>query len=74
MAFFLSFLLSVALSVVAYLIMPKPKITSPEITNIDDPTADAGKPYPVAFGTITIKSVNCLWFGEKRYSKFKVKG
>ena len=73
MAFFLSFLFSLALTVVAYLIMPKPKQEQPEITNMDNPTSEAGIPLAVPFGTLTIKSLNCLWAGEKRYRKYKVK-
>lgn len=71
--FWLGLLLSFGLMVLAYLIMPKPKQTTPEVENMDNPTSEAGKPLPVAFGTITIKSLNCLWSGEKRYVKRKVK-
>lgn len=71
--FFLGLLLSFGLMVLAYLIMPKPKQTSPEVENMDNPTSEAGKPLPVPFGTITVKGLNCLWSGEKRYVKRKVK-
>lgn len=73
MAFFLSLIIALALMVVAYLIMPKPKASKNEIKDMDDPTAEAGKPLPVLFGTKTIKGLNVLWFGEKRYKKRKVK-
>lgn len=73
MAFFLQLIVGLALMVISYLIMPKPKSDSSAITEADDPTADAGRPIPVLFGTKTIKSPNCLWFGDKEYVKSKVK-
>lgn len=73
MGFFLGLIIALALMVVAYLIMPKPKQASPEVQDMDDPTAEAGRPIPVPFGTITIKGLNVLWFGEKRYQKRKIK-
>ena len=73
MAWFVQLLIGLALNIIAYLIMPKPKQTTPEIENMDNPTSEAGKPLPVPFGTITIKGLNCLWSGEKRYVKRKVK-
>jgi hypothetical protein len=73
MAFFLGLIIALALMVVAYLIMPKPKATKPEITDLENPTAEAGKPYPVLFGTKTIKGLNVLWYGEKSHRSRKVK-
>jgi hypothetical protein len=73
MGFFLGLIIALALMVVAYLIMPKPKQASPEVQDMDDPTAEAGRPIPVLFGTMTIKGLNVLWFGEKRYQKRKIK-
>lgn len=73
MAFFLNILLSLALMVVAYLIMPKIKQETPETKDLEDPTAEAGRPIPVLFGTVTVKGLNVLWFGEKSYLKRKVR-
>lgn len=62
---------AVALSII---FMPKPKRPRPDATkDIDDPVAEAGKPIPVVFGTITVKGLNVLWFGEKRTKTKKVK-
>jgi uncharacterized membrane protein len=36
------------------------------------PTVTAGDPIPVVFGTMTIKSPNILWYGEKGMEKKKV--
>mgnify|MGYP003505697074 CR=1 FL=1 len=65
MAFFLNILLSLVLMVVSYLLMPKVKQETPETKDLDDPTAEAGRPIPVLFGTVTVKGLNVLWFGEK---------
>lgn len=73
MAFFLNLLIALVLMVVAYLIMPKPKQKRPEVEDLDDPTAEAGKPLPVLFGTVTVKGLNVLWFGDKSFVRKKVK-
>ena len=68
-------LISIAIQIVAYIIMPKPKPPKPEAAqDLKNPTAEAGRPIPVAFGTLTIKGVNILWFGEKSIRTYKVKG
>lgn len=67
MAWFIPLLVSLALSVVSYLLTPKPKQPKPgAVKDLDDPTAEAGRPLPVVFGTVTVKGLNVLWFGEKR--------
>ena len=73
MGLFLQLIVGLVLMVISYLIMPKPKPDDSAITEADNPTADAGRPIPVLFGTKTIKSPNCLWFGDKQYVKRKVK-
>lgn len=64
--FFLPLLLGLGLSVVGYILMssikqPKP----PAARDQDSPTAEPGKPIPVIFGTMTVKGVNVLWYGQK---------
>lgn len=72
-AWFLPLLLAVAFTVVAYILMPKPKRTRPpEAQDLEEPTADAGRPIPVVFGTVTIKGLNVLWFGDKSRDSFEV--
>lgn len=73
MAFFLSLIIALALMIVAYLIMPKPKTDTGKTQDLENPTADAGKPIPELVGTMTIKGLNCLGFWEKSYQKKKVK-
>jgi len=66
--------ISLAIQVVAYIIMPKPKTPKPEAArDLESPTAEAGRPVPVVFGTVTVKGPNILWFGEKSIRTYKVK-
>lgn len=52
---------AVALSVASILMMPKPKTAKPAAaTQADAPTSEAGRPWPVAFGTILISETNVL--------------
>lgn len=56
------------------LLTPKPKKTKPDATkDLEDPTAEAGRPIPVVFGTITVKGLNVVWFGDKRSHTYKKK-
>lgn len=56
------------------LFMPKPKAPKPpEATDLENPVAEAGKPVPVVFGTVTVKGLNVLWFGDKHTYTKKVK-
>ncbi len=65
---------AIALSVLAYVLTPKPKAPQPDSTkDLNDPVAEAGMPIPVVFGTMTVKGLNCLWFGDKRRIRYKIK-
>lgn len=73
MAWIVSLLISIAISIVSYLIAPKPKRAKPEAAkDLEDPTAEAGRPVPVAFGSIMVKGGNVLWFGEKKIKTYQV--
>jgi hypothetical protein len=73
MAWWLSLLIGLALSVVSYLLAPKPKKAQPPPTTpLEDPTAEAGRPIPVLFGTHIFKDPNILWFGQKSAHTYEV--
>jgi hypothetical protein len=73
MPFWLLIALAVAVTALNYLLQPKPKARKPdETTDLEDPVAEAGKPIPVVFGTVTVKGLNVVWFGDKRTRTIKV--
>ena len=73
-AWFIVVAIAVAISALALVLMPRPKTPKPDAaTDLENPTAEAGKPLPVVFGTITVKGLNVLWFGEKAIVSKKVK-
>ncbi len=65
--FLMQLVIGVALQVIGYLLMPKPKSSrSEEVTDMENPTAEGGRPIPVVFGEIEVTGVNIIFFGEKR--------
>lgn len=71
--FLIQIVVSIALSYLAYLLAPKPKQPKPAAAaEMENPTADAGRPIPVVFGTVTIKGPNVLWYGEKTVKEYMV--
>lgn len=73
MSFLVMFVVSLALSFAAYMLAPKPKQPKFEAADLKNPTTSAGRPVPVIFGTVTLKSPNVLWYGEKSVKNYKVK-
>ena len=60
--------ISVVLSALSYVLRPKPRQRKPNFVSqeeLEDPTADVGRPIPVVFGTVTIKAPNVLFFADK---------
>lgn len=63
---FLQIGLAVAMLVVSYLLAPKPKGPKPpSVDEIDNPTAEAGKPIPKVFGSIMLTSPNLIMYADK---------
>lgn len=66
-------LVAMAISVIAYALMPKPKQAKPAaVQDMESPTASAGREIPVVFGRVTVKGVNLLWYGDKNYVEYEV--
>ena len=71
--FLIALLISVAINIVAYLIMPKPKQPKPDSArDFDNPTAEAGREIPKIFGTVIVKGPNVLDFGDKQIVTYEV--
>lgn len=73
MAIFVAIGVLVAGIAIAYLLRPKVPSRSDATKDLEDPTADAGRPIPVVFGTITVKGLNVLWFGDKSHRTYKTR-
>ena len=73
MAWFIPLLVGLVLNIAAYLLMPKPKAPKPEAAkDMDNPKAEAGRPVPVLWGTMTIKGLNIMWYGDKSKHEYEV--
>ena len=67
MPFLVNLLIGVALQIIGYMLAPKPpREQPPEAQDMENPTAEAGRPVPVVFGSVIITSPNYLWWGDKR--------
>lgn len=77
MVWFLTFLVQLAvgltLAVIAYVLAPKPKTGQSGATkDLENPTSEAGRPWPVVFGTMTVKGGNILAFSDKGKKDYNV--
>jgi hypothetical protein len=73
-AWFIVVAIAVAVAALSLVLMPKPKTHKPDaLSDYDNPTAEAGRPIPVPFGTITIKGLNNLGFWDKSVRTYKTK-
>lgn len=72
MAWWISLLLGLLFAVVSYLLAPKPKAPKPpEVEDLEDPTAEF-REIPIVFGTVVVKGVEVLWFGDKSHLEFEI--
>ncbi len=66
--------ISLALNVASYILAPKPKAARPDaVKDLEEPTAEAGRPIPVIFGTLELRSPNVLWYGDKSSRQYEIK-
>lgn len=73
MAWFIYLLVAIAFQVVAFLLRPKPKKQKPpQVQDLDNPVAERGKAIPVVFGTVIVKGLNVLWYGDKLKRSYKI--
>lgn len=62
-AFVVALLVSAASAAVSYAMLKAPKDVSNDSSK-DLPVAQDGKSIPVVFGTVKVKDVNILWYGD----------
>jgi hypothetical protein len=54
---------------------PKPPAPKPaELSDVDAPTAEEGRPIPVVFGAVLIRGANVVWYGDLEAEPIKKKG
>lgn len=59
-------LIGIAIQAVGYLLMPKAKSEKTEdVTDIESPTAEGGRPIPVVFGELTVSGINTIDYLDK---------
>ncbi|MGM0913767.1 MAG: hypothetical protein ACQEXC_00415 [Pseudomonadota bacterium] len=74
MGFLAAIAIAIILVMIAYALMPQPNTQKPDTArDLEMPTSDAGRPVPVVFGDITIKSPNCLWYGQAKTTQHEIK-
>jgi|TARA_R100000049_G_C1938444_1_gene82363 hypothetical protein len=72
--FLIQLAIGFALQVIGYLLMGKPRAEkSDAATDLENPTAEAGRPIPVPFGEVEITGLNIIYYGEKGTHSYKVK-
>lgn len=72
--FLIQLVIAIAVAVIAYALMPKPKAAKPPAAqDFESPTADAGRPVPVVFGTVTVKGMNILYYGDVQTVEYDYK-
>ncbi len=61
----------IVVAVIAHALQPKPPtppgMEAPTLGDMQVPTADKGRPIPVAFGTVLVKAPNVIWYGDFKY-------
>lgn len=73
MGFWVQLAIAVVLSVVSYMLTPKPKSSSVQTQDLREPTAEAGLPVPVVFGEVTVTRPNVLYYGDIGKRQYEVK-
>ena len=65
----------VVAALVSVALAPKPPAPKPaELSDLDAPTAEEGRPIPVVFGTVLITGPNVVWAGDLRVDPIQKKG
>jgi hypothetical protein len=60
---------------VQYALQPKtPQPQAAELKDFEAPTADEGRPVPVVFGSVMVRSANVVWYGDLKTTPIRSKG
>lgn len=70
----LQLVVGVALQTIGYLLTAKPKSEKiEEVTDMDSPTAEGGRPISVVFGELDVNSINVIDFLDKQTTTREIK-
>ena len=72
MPFLINIIVGLAMQILGYLIMPKPKQELPSESELDEPTVQS-KPMPRVWGSITVESPQIIGKWDKQLIKRKAK-
>lgn len=73
-AWVVALIVSTVLNVAAFIITPKPKAPKPSaVEDAKAPTADKGRPVPKVWGTVTVRGINVLWWGDRSKNSYMIK-
>lgn len=64
-------LIYLVVAIIAVALVPRPKtaaVRPASLSDIEAPTAEPGRPIPVVFGTVLLKSPNVVWYGDLNYN------
>ncbi len=65
----------VVAAVISVALAPKPPAPkAPELSEVEAPTAEEGKPIGVVFGEVIVKSANVVWYGDIGTTPIRKKG
>ena len=67
-------IVGISLQILGYMLMPKPKQPSPpQLEDYNNPTFESGREIPKVFGTVTIRGLNGIYWGDKAQRSRKVR-
>ena len=71
---FMQIMISIAISAIAYIISPKPKVQTPTAGTLDIPKPKLGEPISVIFGEEWVEDCNISYYGNAQTKAIKARG
>ena len=68
---FMQIIISIAISALAYLLTPKPKVQTPTAGKLDIPKPKLGEPITVIFGEVWVDDCNISYYGNAQTKAIK---
>jgi hypothetical protein len=71
---FMSIVVSIVISAIAYALTPKPKIETPTPGQLDLPEPKLGQPIPVVFGEVWLGGASITYYGNPATEAIRSRG